>query len=126
MAVTHGKSGKAQVGANTVAAVKSWRMEYDPQWVDKEYLGDSYGSQLDGVHRGRGTVVCETDLTDTDGQVAMRSAVTGATTVALLLYLTSASYWSFNAHLDLVDEVDIGAITRRTFNFRNDGTISYT
>lgn len=124
MATTHGKSGKVQVLANAVAAVTSWTGTYDPKWAALDALGDSFSDQIAGIASMTGNVNCNTDKADTNGQELMHAAVTGHSTVRLYLYINTTDYWEFNAHLDLVDTVDIGDVVKRVFNFRSSSTIA--
>ncbi len=124
MAGTHGKDGQVRVGANQVARVTSWSGTFDPAWVDNAYLQDEYMAQTAGIKRMNGTLNCDWDAADTNGQVALQTAVTGQTTARLYLYLNTTDYWEFNANLDVVDTVDAGDMVKRVFNFRSNSTIA--
>ncbi len=125
MATTHGKGGRVYVGANACAAVTEWNGTYDGGFVDTVYLGDSFGDQIGGIERMNGILSCDTDTSDTNGQVALQTAVTGQSTARLYLYINTTAYWEFNAHLvQLGDTVNIGDVVKRTFNYQSSGTIT--
>lgn len=124
MAATHGKDGAVYVGANACARVTQWNGTFDSRFVDSVYLGDEYMSQIGGIKSVQGTLNCDTDTADSDGQMTLQTAVTGQSTARLYLYINSTAYWEFNAHLDLVDTVAVGDIVRRVFNFRSSSTIT--
>lgn len=124
MATTHGKDGAVYVGANLAASITGWTGTFDSGFADTIYLQDEYAAQIGGIKRMTGTLNCDTDFADTNGQVAMQTAVTGQTTARLYLYITTAKYWEFNANLELVDTVDVGDVVKRTINFRSNSTIT--
>lgn len=124
MATTHGKDGAVYVGANLAASITGWSGTFDSGFAETTYLQDEYAAQIGGIKRMTGTINCDTDFADTNGQVAMQTAVTGQTTARVYLYVTAAKYWEFNANLDLVDTVDIGDVVKRVVNFRSNGTIT--
>lgn len=124
MATTHGKDGQVRVGANQAARVTQWNGTWDGRFVDTVYLGDEYMDQLGGIKSMTGSLNCDTDTSDTNGQVALQTAVTGQTTARLYLYINTTAYWEFNAHLELVDTVDVGDVVKRVFNYRSSSTIT--
>jgi len=124
MATTHGKDGAVYVGANLAANITGWTGTFDGGYADTTALQDEYASQIGGIKRMTGSVNCNTDTADTNGQVAMQTAVTGQSTARLYLYVTTAKYWEFNANLDLVDTVDIGDVVKRVVNFQSNGAIT--
>lgn len=124
MATTHGKDGQVRIGSNAVAAVTQWNGTFDSGFADTVYLGDEYGAQIGGIKRMNGSLNCDTDTADTNGQVALKTAVTGQTTARLYLYINSTKYWEFNANLELVDTVDVGDVVKRVYNYRSNGTIT--
>jgi hypothetical protein len=124
MAVTHGKDGAVYLGANLVASVTQWNGTFDSGFAQKRYLQAEYGDQIGGIKQMTGSINCDTDSADTNGQAAMATAVTGQTTVRLYLYINATSYWEFNAHLQLTDTIDVGDVIKRSFNYMSSSTIS--
>jgi hypothetical protein len=124
MATTHGKDGQVRIGSSAVAAVTQWNGTFDSGFADTVYLGDEYGAQIGGIKRMTGSLNCDTDTGDTNGQVALKTAVTGQTTARLYLYINTTKYYEFNANLELVDTVDVGDVVKRVYNYRSNGTIT--
>jgi len=124
MATTHGKDGAVYVGANLAASITSWTATFDSGFADTVYLQDEYGAQIGGIKKLAGSLNCDTDYGDTNGQVAMQTAITGQTTARLYLCIVSGKYWEFNANMELVDTVDIGDVVKRVVSFRSNSTIT--
>lgn len=124
MATTHGKDGAVYVGANLAANITSWTSTWDGAYANTNALQDEYASQIGGIKAMTGSINCNTDTTDTNGQIAMQTAVTGQSTAQLYLCITTAKYWLFNANLELVDTVDVGDVVKRVVNFMSNGTIT--
>lgn len=120
----HGKKGAVYLGANKVANITGWDGDYDNRFVDTFYCGDDFGSQVGGIATLRGTLKADTDITDTNGQAAIQSAVVGQTTIRLYLYVNATDYWEFDAHVQLTDSIDIGAVIKRTMKFMSSGTVT--
>jgi hypothetical protein len=99
-------------------------MTYDNQWAETTALGDAFSDQIQGVEKASGNLACNTDSADTNGQEVLKAAVQPGTTARLYLYINTTDYWEFEAHMDLVDTVDIGDVVKRVFNFRNSSTIT--
>lgn len=124
MATSHGKDGAVYVGAALAANITGWSGTFDGAYADTTALQDEYASQIQGIKRMTGTINCNTDTADTNGQVAMQTGVTAGSVARLYLYVTTAKYWEFNANLDLVDTVDVGDVVKRVINFQSNSTIT--
>jgi hypothetical protein len=125
MATTHGKDGAVYVGANVCGCVTEWNGTWDSRFVDTAYLGDSYMAQVGGIISMSGSVNVDTDASDTNGQIALQTAVTGQSVARLYLYVNDTPfYWEFNANLELVDTVNVGDVVRRVYNYRSNSTIT--
>jgi hypothetical protein len=125
MATTHGKDGAVYVGANLAANITGWSGTYDGGFADTSALQDSYKSQIGGLISMTGSLNCNTDFADTNGQVAIQTALTGQTTARLYLCITSTKYWEFDANINQVgDTIDIGDVVKRVVNFMSNGTIT--
>lgn len=123
MAAIHGKDGAAYSGANLIANVEEWTGTHVTQWVETQALQDDYRESTAGIQQMDGVINCFWDETDTNGQVAMLTAVTTPSTVRLYLYPNATNYFEFDAYLDADFTVNIGDVVRRRFNFRSEGTV---
>lgn len=123
MAAIHGKDGKAYNGANMIANVEEWSGNHVTQWVETHALQDQYRESTAGIQQMDGRISCFWDQADTNGQVAMLTAVTTPSTVRLYLYPNASNYWEFNAYIDVDQTVNVGDAVRQTFNFRSEGTV---
>lgn len=88
MAVKHGNDGSVAVGANTVAEIQDWSYETeDVNPAEITSMGDTSATPLpSGCVRGKGSIRCLLDETDTNGQVALDTAVADQSGVTLHLY----------------------------------------
>ena len=71
MATHTGDEGLVQIGANTVAEVRSFSLTETTETFDDSSKGDTYRTHKTGKTEWNGTVECWYDETDTTGQVAM-------------------------------------------------------
>lgn len=126
MAKVHGKGGKVLIDANEVAEVGLWSGDLITSLVETTALQDSFIERLAGVVGMTGTIECFWDSADTNGQVAMMTAVLTPVTVNLRLYEDSTHYFDFAAFLEVGSSVSIADAVKRTYTFSNHQTISYT
>lgn len=85
MATHHGLDGSVKVGANTVAEVRSFEIEIEVDLVSDNVMTDSWATDLPGLARWTATAELLWDETDTNGQVALQTAMLAKTTVSLSL-----------------------------------------
>lgn len=126
MAKVHGKGGKATVDANEIAEIGLWSGDLDIGLVETTALQDSFTERLAGVVGMTGTIDCFWDSGNTEGQVAMMTAVLTPVTVNLYLYEDATHYFSMAAFLEAGANVSITDAVKRTYTFSNHGTIAYT
>ena len=126
MAKVHGKGGKVTIDANEVAEVSSWSGDLTTNLAETTALQDDFTEQVAGPVGMTGTIEVFWDSSDTDGQVAMMTAVLTPATVNLRLYEDSTHYFSMEAFLEAGSNVSISDAVKRTYSFTSHGTISYT
>jgi hypothetical protein len=126
MAYITGADGAVKIGANTVANVRSFTLDIGGNLEDTTALGASWDGQTPTTGRATGTIECDYDNTDTNGQVALQTAAINRTIVSLLLYVDNNNYWTIPAYLTLGLNVAAKATQKATFNFTSSGTCSYT
>ena len=126
MAKVHGKGGKATVDANEIAEIGSWSGDLTTGLVETTALQDSFVERVGGPVGMTGTIECFWDSADTNGQVAMMTAVITPATVNLYLYEDATHYFSMAAFLEAGSNVSITDAVKRTYSFSSHGTIAYT
>lgn len=130
MATHLGSEGSVAIGANTVAEVVSWSLNATLNMVEDTALGDSWKTHMPGTREWSGSLTCHWDETDTNGQTAIRSALTGASSVTLNLYPEGSSnpdtYYTGTAYVTSFS-VEVGGndeVIGATFEFMGSGTLS--
>lgn len=126
MAKVHGKGGKVLIDANEVAEVGSWSGDLSVNLAETTALQDSFTEQVAGPVGMTGTIEVFWDSADTNGQVAMMTAVITPATVNLRLYEDATHYFSLAAFLEAGSNVSITDAVKRTYSFTSHQTIAYT
>jgi hypothetical protein len=126
MAAVSGKIGKVIVAAATVAEIDSW--DYNPTadlWEKTKYL-DTSKSHGVGLMDGSGSFKGRHDMTDTNGQLALRNAMLAGTQVTLKLYVDATHFYTVPALIkgtpiksSVQGPVEVG------FDFQADGDATY-
>src|SRR5712692_5272109 len=81
-----GKVCKVQVGANTVAELDEWSYNPTADVIEKTPFLATSKTHLVGLMDGSGSFKGRLDMTDTNGQVALRNAMLAGTQVTLNLF----------------------------------------
>jgi hypothetical protein len=91
-----GYGGNVKIGANTVANVKQWELPLAADLYDTSTLGNQWKTYTAGLLGSDAKIDVFLDLTDTNGQVAIQTAMLGGTTVSLTL--TTSNSGGATAH----------------------------
>lgn len=127
MTALAGKAGKVVVGAATVAEIDSW--EYTPTMdlIDKTPFLATSKSHIAGLNDGSGSFKGRHDMTDTNGQLALRNAQLAGTQVTLKLYVDATHFYTVPAMLKQHPiKADVASTVDIQFDFQQDGDATYT
>lgn len=128
MAAIAGKGGSAKIGANTIAEVTSWSLDISSDMLDSTSLGDNWREFIAGLKGATASIEVKWDLpTDTNGQVALQTAMLNGTTVTLNLYTNGTKYYSGSAYVSSLSIEDpVEDLVTATFEAQFTGAITYT
>lgn len=129
MSVINGSTGAVKVGTHTVLFIEGWQATYGGMTVeDTPGFGQTAKARIAvGLETMDGSFNGSIDNTDTNGQVALRTACAGKTTVSLVLYEETGTYHSFSAYIESIPlDVKTEAAGKATYNFKSTGTITHT
>lgn len=127
-----GYGGSVKIGANTVANVKQWELPLGADLYDTSSLGSQWKTYVAGLLGSDAKVDVFTDLTDTNGQIAMQSALLGGTTVTLNLLTSTANgatqhTYSGTAFVKSLDsKVVVNGVEEMSLTLTFSGTITYS
>lgn len=126
MGTHHGNGGVVKVGANTVAEVKEWNVESGADLAEDSSMGDAWKTHLVGQKEWSGSLNCQWDETDTNGQ----ETLTEGASVTLNLYYegagTGAKYHTGTALIQRITmSIAMDGIVMRSFQFTGTGALSW-
>lgn len=109
-----GYGGSVAVSSHTVLNVKDWELPLAADLYDVSVLGNQWKQYIPGQLGTDIKLDVEFDLTDTQGQVALQSALLNSTSVSLVLTTSNAggatthtySCTAFMKSLDIKDAVN--------------------
>lgn len=99
MSAYSGILGKVVLSSDTVQNIKEWGLDIKNDIQDDTEFTDTWKSNLPGLLGASGSFKGCMDPDDTNGQVALDTAMLAGTTVALKLYVNTTNYWSLTARL---------------------------
>jgi len=126
MATVSGHEGIAKIGTNTIAEVVDFNFTQKVSPVEDTELSDTHKTfKTGGKKETDGSMTCQWDVTDTNGQEAM----TVDAEVTLALYpqgdTSGDKYWTGSA---IITEVDVensdGATVKRSFSWVANGAFT--
>lgn len=123
-----GKAGKVMVGTTQVAEITSWSLDIGADAIDVTNFGSSGWKEfVAGLKEWSGSFEGSWDMTDTNGQQALQSALTGGTTVTLKLYVDDQKNYSGTALIKALGvEASVDDVVKATFEFQGTGALTYS
>jgi hypothetical protein len=132
MASYHGKNGLVKLGATggnaAVAEVKKFSCKSVAAVADNTAMGDGWKTHIEGetVNSWSGSLDCNYDHTDTNGQVALAIGVS----ITLNLYPegapSAAHYLTGKATITGIDTgADSNSAVSRSFSFEGNGALTW-
>ena len=126
MTALAGKAGSVKIGANTVAEIEEWDYAPTADVLEKTPFLATSKSHLVGLLDGTGSLKGRHDQTDTNGQVALRTAYLNGTQTTLLLYVNSTNKYTVPALIkDMQVKANVKGLVEITFNFQQDGDVTF-
>jgi hypothetical protein len=123
---THiGNQGKVKVGSSFVAEVKEFSLSVEATVADDTVLGDTWETHLVGTKKWSGSITCQWDETDANGQETLS---VGAS-VTLGLYPegsdSGATYLSGTATVTQVAyNVSLNGVVTRAISIQGNGALA--
>lgn len=126
MATYQGFNGSVKVGGNAVAEISEFTLDISRDTVETQSFGDSWKEMTTTLASWSGTFRGRWDMTDTNGQAALQSALTGGTSVSVSLLTASNKTYSGTA---FITGISVGAavdgVVEGDFSFAGSGSLSY-
>ena len=127
-----GFGGVAKVGSNAIAQVKQWELPLAADLYDVSVLGNQWKQYIPGLLGAEAKVDVFLDLTDTNGQVAIQSALLNSTSITLNLLTSNAASAVVHTYtgtayikgIDIKDPVNAPEEVSLTITFS--GQVSYS
>lgn len=129
MATHTGREGVVKNGSNTIAEITGFSFDISMETIDDTTLTDAAKTHLAHQYSWQGTFECHWDETDTNGQVALETAILAGTSLTLNLYPEGATtgdrYYTGSATLtSLGVAVAMGSTIKATYSFQGNGAIT--
>ncbi len=126
MTALAGKAGSVKIGANTVAEIEEWDYAPTADILEKTPFLATSKSHLVGLLDGTGSIKGRHDMTDTNGQLALRTAYLNGTQTTLLLYVNGVNKYTVPALIkDMQIKASVKGLVEITFNFQQDGDATF-
>lgn len=126
MAALAGRGGSVKIAANTVAEIDEWTYNPTADFYDKTKFLDTSRSHLLTLLDGTGSFKGRHDQTDTNGQVALRTAFLAGTQTTLLLYVDATHKYTVPALIKShTIKAAVGGAVEVEVAFQQDGDATY-
>lgn len=131
MATHTGIEGQVKLGANAIAEVIGFSTEVSADTVEDTALTDTAKTFIGLRYSWTASVECHWDETDTNGQLALETAILAGSTVTLNLYpegsTTGDKYLTGTALCTSMSiPVTMGDTIKRTCSFQGTGALSFS
>lgn len=122
-----GKICKVQLGANTIAELDEWDYNPTADVIEKTPFLATSKTHAVGLMDGSGSVKGRLDMTDTNGQVALRNAMLAGTQVTLNLF-TDATH-AFRGPFLLKGspmKATVAGLVEAQYDIQQDGDVTWS
>ena len=106
MAAIQGYGGYVVVGTSTAVNIKQWELPMVAEKYDVSAINQTtpvWKSYIPGLLGADAKIDAFWDTADTNGQMALQSSFLNATTVTLVLHLSSSHYYTGTAYITGLD-----------------------
>jgi len=125
MALLKGNQASIRVGANAVLECQSWSLDLGNEFVDTTSFGDTAREQTPTFQTWSGKASGKYDITDTNGQLALQTAVLGASTVDMRCYVDATHYYHGDAYVSAAIGAAVDGIVEISWDFTPASAITY-
>lgn len=127
MATYQGFNGSVKVGSNAVAEISEFTLDVSRDTVETQSFGDTWKEMTTTLASWSGTFRGRWDMTDTNGQAALQSALTGGTSVSLSLLTAASKTYSGTAFITAISTgAAVDGVVEADFSFAGSGSLSYS
>lgn len=127
MTALSGVNGNVKLSTNTVAEIDNWDLDIGRDLHDTTAFGDVAKEFTAGIYEWSAKCSGRLDMTDTNGQLAIHTAMLSGATVSLRLYETATKYWSGTAYIEkMVPKSEEQGVNEVEFSFKGSGALTYT
>lgn len=127
-----GYGGTVKIGTNVLAQVKQWELPLAADLYDTSSLGAQWKTYVPGLLGAEAKIDVFLDLTDTNGQVALQTAILNSTSITLNLLTSTAGgatahTYTGTAYVKGIDIKDpVNAPEEASLTVAYSGTVSYS
>lgn len=126
MAVLAGNAGAFKLSTNTVAEINQWTLDVSTGLEETQAFGDTWKERTATIRDWSGSAQGHFDNTDTNGHVALNTALLAGTTVSARFYVTASVYYSGTAFVQASIGASENGLVTVNYTITGTGALSYT
>jgi len=126
MAVLAGHAGSFRLSTNVVAELDAWTLEVSTDTEETQAFGDTWKEHTATVKEWSGTASGRLDISDTNGHVALQTAVLGGTTVSGRFYVNGTNYYAGTAFVQASISAPENGVITVSYSLQGTGSLSYS
>ena len=126
MAILAGNAGSFKLSTNTVLEIDTWTLDISTGLEETQSFGDTWKERTATIKEYSGTAAGRFDDTDTNGHVALNTAVLAGTTVAARFYIDGTNYYSGTVYVQASLNVTENGLVTVSYSFTGTGALTYT
>lgn len=126
MATMAGNAGSIKLSTNAIAEMDNWNLDVSPGLEETQAFGDTWKERALTIKEWSGNASGRLDITDTNGHVAIQTALLAGTTVAVRFYVDGTHYYSGSAFVQASFTAPENGLITASYSFTGTGALSYT
>jgi hypothetical protein len=126
MAILAGNAGSFRLTTNTVLEIDTWTLDVSTGLEETQSFGDTWKERTATIREFTGTASGRFDNTDTNGHVALNTALLGGTNFAARFYINATNYYSGTCFVQASLNASENGLVTVSYTLTGSGALTYT
>lgn len=125
MATLAGNAGSFRLTANIVAEMDNWSLDVSVNLEETQAFGDTWKERTATIKEWSGSASGRLDITDTNGHIALQTALLAGSSVTARFYVNSSNYYSGTAYVQGSFSAPENGIVTANYTITGSGALTY-
>lgn len=125
MATLAGNAGSFRLTANIVAEMDNWSLDVSVNLEETQAFGDTWKERTPTIKEWSGSASGRLDITDTNGHIALQTALLAGSSVTARFYVNGTNYYSGTAFVQGSFSAPENGLVTANYTITGSGALTY-